>query len=61
MSSPKIPAGITALGPEITAKAQALVATAERRQAAEADAALNEALEIVPRPLRRVVRKVLFG
>jgi hypothetical protein len=61
MNPPQIPAGITALGPDVTARVQALVADAETRQVAEADAALDSALRIVPRPLRGVVRKVLLG
>lgn len=61
MNAPHLPAGITDLGPEITERVQALVADAERRQVAEADAAMEHALQIVPRPLRGIVRKVLLG
>ena len=60
MTAP-IPEGIRALGPEATARITALVAAAEERQAAEADAALDTALKIVPRPVRGIVRKVLLG
>lgn len=56
-----IPPGIRALGPEAVERLQTLLAQAEQRQAEEADAALDTALGIVPRPLRGVVRKVLVG
>ncbi|WP_354697717.1 hypothetical protein DSM112329_03356 [Paraconexibacter sp. AEG42_29] len=61
MDTEELPAGITALGPDTVARVRALVAAAEQRQAEEADAALDTALGIVPRPLRGVVRKVLLG
>ncbi len=56
-----LPAGIAALGPEANARVQQLVRAAERRQVQEAARALDEALGLVPRPLRGVVRKVLVG
>ena len=61
MTDRELPAGITALGPEVSARVQQLVRDAERRQTQEADRALDKALGIVPRPLRGVVRKVLVG
>jgi hypothetical protein len=61
MKTAQIPEGVRALGPEVTARVQRLVADAEIRQEAEADAALDKALAIVPRPLRGVVRRVLIG
>lgn len=61
MTSTKIPLGITALGPEVTLRVEALVAAAERQQDADADVAIDAALRIVPRPMRGVVRRVLIG
>ena len=61
MTERPLPAGITALGPEITARVEALVRDAEQRQAEEAEHALDRAMRIVPRPLRGIVRKVLLG
>ncbi len=62
MSAPlDIPEGIRALGPEATARVQALVLAAEQAQEAEAAEALDKALRAVPRPLRGVVKKVLLG
>lgn len=54
-----VPAEIEALGPEAATRLRALVASAEERQEREAEASLDAALRIVPRPLRGVVRKVL--
>jgi hypothetical protein len=57
----RIPDGITALGPEATQRLEALITAAERRQADEADRALDTALTVVPRFARPIVRKVLLG
>ncbi len=57
----QLPPGIQALGPEAVARLQTLVEQAERRQADEAEAALQTALQLVPWPVRGVVRKVLLG
>lgn len=61
MNDIDVPAGIQALGPEAVARVQRLVREAEARQEAEAAAALDTALDIVPWPVRGVVRKVLIG
>jgi hypothetical protein len=55
------PAGITALGPDVADRVRELVAAAERRQDAEVEAALQDGLRTIPRPLRGVARKVLVG
>jgi hypothetical protein len=39
----------------------AILQSAKRRQSEQLEAAVDEALEIVPRLLRRPVRKILFG
>lgn len=57
----ELPAGIVALGPDAAAAVAALVVDAERRQAAEVEAALVEGLRVIPRPLRGIARKVLVG
>ncbi len=61
MTERDLPAGITALGPDVTARVQQLVRDAERRQVQEADRALDKALGLVPRLLRPLVKKVLVG
>ena len=61
MNAIEIPAGIQALGPDAVERLQALLVRAEQQQAAEAEAALQTALKIVPRPVRGIVRKVLIG
>lgn len=61
MSKAPLPDAILALGPDTVATVEAMVAAAEERQLAEADAALDTALKIVPRPARGIVRKVLLG
>ncbi|CAB4917355.1 unannotated protein [freshwater metagenome] len=57
----QLPPGVTALGPEACAAVAALVSDAERAQSAEVDAALQEGLRVVPRPLRGIARRVLTG
>jgi hypothetical protein len=47
--------------PDAAARLEALVRAAEARQEAEAAAAADEALRLVPRPVRGLVRKVLLG
>lgn len=61
MKAARIPEGVRALGPEVTARVERLVADAEVRQEAEAEVALDKALSIVPWPLRGVVKRVLIG
>lgn len=61
MTPLEVPPGIAALGPEAVARLQALVAQAEQRQADEAEASLQTALQVVPWPVRGIVRKVLLG
>ncbi|UTI66774.1 hypothetical protein NBH00_11330 [Paraconexibacter antarcticus] len=56
-----LPSGIRALGPDAVARLQTLVGQAEQRQADEAEAALQTALQLVPWPVRGIVRKVLLG
>lgn len=58
---PVVPAGIESLGPEVSLRVVALVTAAEDRQAVEAEQALDQALAIVPKPVRGLVRKVLLG
>ncbi len=58
---PVVPAGIESLGPEVSRRVVALVTAAEDRQAVEAEQALDQALAIVPKPVRGLVRKVLLG
>jgi hypothetical protein len=55
------PPGIAALGPEARDAVAALIAGAERAQAAELETALQEGLRAVPRPLRGIARRVLVG
>lgn len=54
-----IPAGITALGPEVERELERLIAVARDRDDRELAAALNDALKVIPLPLRGVARKVL--
>ncbi len=57
----EIPPGITALGPDVERRLEALVREAQRRQADQLRAALQQTLDTVPGPLRGVVRKVVGG
>lgn len=52
------PAGLT-LSEDETQQLADLVQAARRRQGEELEASLHKALEIVPRPLRGTVRKVV--
>ena len=52
------PAGLT-LAEDETLQLAELIKAARARQAAELEASLLKALEIVPRPLRGTVRKVV--
>ena len=54
-----IPAGITALGPEVECELERLIAAARKRDDRELAAALNDALKVIPLPLRGMARKVL--
>jgi hypothetical protein len=53
------PAGIVALGPQVTGDVLAALREARARQAAELDAALHGTLKRLPRPLRSVARRIL--
>lgn len=57
----ELPQGLRALGPEVVAHLDDLVARAERRQDRELRDALRTTLRLVPGPLRGVVKKVLLG
>ncbi|MEA2221015.1 MAG: hypothetical protein QOJ35_3641 [Solirubrobacteraceae bacterium] len=57
----RAPAGVAALGdPELRAFT-GLLRGAKRRQSETLHAAVEDALEIVPRMVRGPVRKILFG
>jgi hypothetical protein len=61
MTGLTMPDGIRDLGPDVAARVSTLVQAAEERQVREGEQAVEEALAIVPRPLRGLVRKVLLG
>jgi len=61
MTGLTVPREIDELGPEVAARVTALVEAAEERQSREAEQAVEQALAIVPKPLRGLVRKVLLG
>jgi len=61
MTGLTVPREINELGPEVAARVTALVEAAEERQSREAEQAVEQALAIVPKPLRGLVRKVLLG
>jgi hypothetical protein len=56
-----VPGGLEGLTEEELTGFAAMLRAAKRRQSEELEAAVDEALEIVPRLLRRPVRKILFG
>jgi hypothetical protein len=53
-----IPPGIAALGADVEDRIAALVRDARVEQGRELARALDDALRIVPRPLRGIVRKI---
>ena len=53
--------GLEVLTEEELSGFAAMLRVAKRRQCQQLEAAVDEALEIVPRLLRRPVRKILFG
>ena len=55
----ELPKGIAALGPDARQRVDALVASAQERQAQELRSALEQTLRIVPKPLRGLVRKMV--
>jgi hypothetical protein len=55
------PDGLQALAADDLRSLTALLRTAKERQSQALDAAVEEALEIVPRMVRGPVRKILFG
>lgn len=55
------PDGLQALAADDLRALTALLRTAKERQSTALDAAVEEALEIVPRMVRGPVRKILFG
>ena len=54
-----MPEGIAALGPDVAGRVEELVAEARRQQLRDLGQALEDAMRVVPRPLRAMVRKVL--
>ena len=56
-----VPGGLEELTEEELSGFASMLRIAKRRQSDELEAAVDEALEIVPRLLRRPVRKILFG
>ncbi len=56
-----VPDGLDALTDDELSGFAAMVRIAKRRQSQELDAAVEQALEIVPRLLRGTIRKMLFG
>lgn len=57
----RVPDGLAALADEELIDVADRLHDARLRQTQALDAAIGEALEIVPRLLRRPVRKILFG
>jgi hypothetical protein len=55
------PDGLEALTEDELIEFAAIVKTAKRRQSQELEAAVEEALDIVPRLLRGAIRRILFG
>jgi hypothetical protein len=56
-----VPGGLEALTDEELTAFAAMLRVAKRRQSEQLGAAVDEALEIVPRLLRGTIRKILFG
>jgi hypothetical protein len=56
-----VPAGLEALSEEELHGFAAAIRVAKRRQSAELELAVDQALDIVPRLLRGTIRKILFG
>jgi len=56
-----VPGGLEGLTEEELSGFATLLRVAKQRQSEELEEAVDEALEIVPRLLRRPVRKILFG
>jgi len=56
-----VPGGLEGLTEQELKGFAAMLRAAKRRQSEELGAAVDEALEIVPRLLRGTIRKILFG
>jgi hypothetical protein len=56
-----VPGGLEGLTEQELTGFAAMLRAAKRRQSEELGAAVDEALEIVPRLLRGTIRKILFG
>ncbi|MCK9248138.1 MAG: hypothetical protein M0P31_04075 [Solirubrobacteraceae bacterium] len=56
-----VPDAIAALGPGVADDVRRLVHEARARQADEIASSLEQALVVVPRPARPLVRKVVLG
>jgi hypothetical protein len=56
-----VPGGLDELTVEELSGFASILRVAKRRQSEQLEVAVDEALEIVPRLLRRPVRKILFG
>jgi len=56
-----VPEGLDELSEDDLASLAGALRVARRRQSQELEAAIEDALEIVPRLLRGTIRKILFG
>jgi hypothetical protein len=56
-----VPGGLDELSEAELKRFASMLRVAKRRQSEELEVAIDEALEILPRLLRRPVRKILFG
>lgn len=56
-----VPGGLESLTEDELSEFAAMLRAAKLGQSEQLEAAVDEALEIVPRLLRRPVRKILFG
>ncbi len=56
-----VPAGLDALSADELDHFAGMLRVARRKQSQELEAAVEQALDIVPRLLRGTIRKILFG
>jgi hypothetical protein len=56
-----VPGGLGALSDAELTEFAAILRVAKRRQSQELEAAVEQALDIVPRLLRGTIRRILFG